>query len=92
MRNEQPDKVRLTQTDGSRVELMAPEVRVDTVVGTVTSGDTVSIALSRVQKVEVRESDSLKGLGLFLGIVAVVAGLAVLMASGMDDMPIGVGQ
>ena len=70
---------------------MAPEVRTDSLMGTAKGGDTVGIAFSEIQKVEARESDSLKSLGLFLAILAVVAGLGALMASGMDDMPIGVG-
>ena len=86
-----PEKVRVTQTDGSRVELMSPEVRADSLVGTM-KGDTVTvaIALSQVQTLEVRESDSLKGLGLTIGILAVVVGLFALMAEGLKDMPIEV--
>ncbi len=74
-----PDKVRVTLTDDSRVELRAPEIRANSLVGTVKGGDTVSIALSEVQKVEVRESDSLKGFGLTLGIIAVVVGFVALI-------------
>jgi hypothetical protein len=67
-----PEKVRVTHTDGSRVELMSPEVRADSLMGTVKGGDTVSIALSKVQKVEVRESDSLKGLALTVGVLGLL--------------------
>ena len=86
-----PEKVMVTQTDGSRVELMSPEVRADSLVGTM-KGDTVTvaIALSQVQKLEVRESDSLKGLGLTIGILAGVVGLFALLAEGLKDMPIEV--
>ena len=60
LENEQPEKVRVTQTDGSRFELMSPAVRADSLVGRVNGGTSVSIALSEVQKIEVSESDSAK--------------------------------
>ena len=84
-----PEKVRVTQTDGSRVELLAPMITADTLRGSV-KGDSVSVAipLSNVQTVEVRESDSLKGLALTVGIVGLVVGLFALMFSG--DLPIEV--
>jgi hypothetical protein len=64
-----PEKVRVTQTDGSRVELLAPMITPDTLWGTVKGGDTVSIALSQVQKVEVRHFDGLKSLAVIFGIL-----------------------
>ncbi len=80
LENEQPEKVRVTQTDGSRVELMSPEVRTDSLVGTVKvpsssrgtvrtigyTDSTISIPLSEVQSVEVKKADGTKT-GILVG-------------------------
>ena len=88
LENEQPEKVRVTQTNGSRVELVAPKVRADSLVGTV-KGDTVSIALSEVQKVEVKEADSTRTGILVAGIMAWTVVSVVLFVSAMEDFPCG---
>ena len=69
--DEQPEKVRVTQTDGSRVELMWPEVRADSLVGTMKGGGWVAIPLSEVLLVEVGKPNN-KGLVIAVGIVVVV--------------------
>ncbi len=83
-----PEKVRVTQTDGSLIELMSPEVRADSLVGTV-KGDTVSIALSEVQKVEVRRPDSTRTGILVAGIMVWTVVSVVLFVSAMEDFPCG---
>ncbi len=75
LESEQPDEVRVTQTDGSRVELMSPEVRADSLVGTA-RGDTVrvvSIPLSGISFVEVKKVSTIKTFLLVYGLTAVVA-------------------
>ena len=89
LENEHPEKVRVTQTDGSRVELMSPAVRADSLVGRVNGGTSVSIALSEVQKVEVRESDSTKTGLLAAGVLIWTMVSVVLFFSAMEDFPCG---
>jgi len=62
-----PDRVRVTRTDGSRMELLAREVRADTLVGTV-RGDTLetAIPLAYITKLEVQEEDNTKTILLAL--------------------------
>ena len=82
LENEQPDEVRVTQTDGSRVELMSPEVRADSLVGTPKGGTVhvVSIPLSEIQFVEVKKGAAFKTFLLvypLLMVVGFVVGCAV---------------
>jgi len=90
LENEQPDRVRVTQVDGSTVELASPEVRADSLMGA-TVGDsatTVSVPLSQVQSVKVKRFDAGRSLGLVL-----IGGLGLLLAMAVAIAldPIGVG-
>ena len=76
----------MTQTDGSKVELMSPEVRADSLVGTAKE-DTVrvvSIPLSGIQFVEVKKEAGIKSFLLVLGLtMGVLAGVECWDGCGM---------
>ena len=71
------EQVRITETDGQRVVVKQAAVVGDSVVGLV-NGDSVSVALSDVDKVEVRKTDVGGTVGLVVGIGAAVVAAAVL--------------
>ena len=83
---EHPQKVRVTRTDGATLELKAPAVREDSLVGTVGQDSTVSLALSEVRSVEAKRTDAGKTLLLIgaggLVVVAVVYATAWISACG----------
>ncbi len=66
--DEQPDKVRVTLTDGSQVEVHQPTVARDTLTG-FSDGHQVSVPLASVSELELRESDTGKTIWLTVGIV-----------------------
>ena len=68
-------EVRITQTDGQRVVLKESAVVGDTLVGLV-NGDSVSVSLSEVEKVEVRKGDAV-GTGISIGSVAIAVGFLI---------------
>ena len=72
--NEQPGKVRVTLTDGSREVLQDPSVSGDTLTGVRDDGEQVSIPLTSVSALELREGDAVKSVLLTVGILGVVAG------------------
>jgi hypothetical protein len=73
LEDEQPDKVRVTLSDGSQVVLEEPEVSGDTLTG-VATGQQRSIPLADVSALAVRKADASRTLG------AVVDGLVVTAA------------
>ena len=89
LENEQPDNVRVTQTDGSRVELMSPEVRADSLVGTAKEGTVhvVSIPLSGISFVEVKKVSAVKNLFLILGLAMVVGAVVECWDGGCGMEP-----
>ena len=73
--DEQPDKMRVTLSDGSQVVLEAPVVSGDTLTG-VAEGEQRSIPLADVADVEVRETEALLTVAFVFGTVVVVGALA----------------
>ncbi len=71
------EEVRITQTHGQRVVLKESAVVGDSVVGLV-DGDTASIALSEVDKIQVRKTDVAGTVGLVVGIGAAIVATAVV--------------
>ena len=63
---EEPSQVRITRTDGERVTIHSPQVRADSIVG-----DGGTVAVSSIQRVEVRR---------FSGVRTVILGLGVVLA------------
>jgi hypothetical protein len=96
---EEPDKVRVTLTDGSQVEVFQPVVSGDTLRGFdsedrtsrgATQGDEVSIPLADVSTVETRGTDALLTTAFVFGTVVVVAAIALNVAVAIYcDSPIG---
>jgi len=76
LQDEQPDKVRVTLTDGSQVEVYEPAVSGDTLIG-LREGQQVSIPLASVTQLELREGDTVKSIALATGIVVGVGALVV---------------
>jgi len=74
--NQQPDKLRVTLTDGSRFVLDQPVVLNDTLSG-ISKGEPVRIPLADVSRLELRDSDTAKTIG---GAVAAL-GLGILIAA-----------
>jgi len=76
-----PGMIRVTRVDGTRVQLAAPEVRGDTLVGSLKDGtarDTarqLGVPLSEVGSVQVRKFSAMRTLGL----VAAVFGATVVV-------------
>jgi hypothetical protein len=68
---ERPPDVRVTRTDGSTVDLTAPEVRGDSVAGRLKGRDTApySVPLSDVRSVAVRKTSTGKTLLLVGGVL-----------------------
>ena len=94
---EEPDKVRVTLTDGSQVEVFQPVVSGDTLIGLQdwkSSGDSlrteVSIPLTDVSAIEVRETDTEWTILAVFGGLVVVAAIALNVAVAIYcDSPIG---
>ncbi len=83
------EEVRITQTHGQRVVLKESAVVGDTLVGLV-NGDSASIALSEVDKVEVRKGDWVGTTLVVFGATAGAFGAFVLVACAIDcDFSIG---
>ncbi len=79
LEDEQPNKVRVTLADGSRVVLKEPVVSGDTLTGSV-DGEQRSIPLADVADVEVRKAEVVPTVALVvLGTAAVLFGLAVIV-------------
>jgi hypothetical protein len=78
--HEQPDKMRVTLADGSRVVLLEPVVSGDTLTGIGEARRTrLSIPLDDVADVAVRKGDFLKSVVLMLGIAVAVGVAAVFV-------------
>jgi hypothetical protein len=83
---EHPQTVRVTRTDGTTLELKAPVVRGDSLVGTVGRDRTVSLALSDVRSVEVKRTSTGKTVLLVgAGVVVVVAVLLASLRSALSE-------
>ena len=83
--DEQPDKMRVTLSDGSQVVLEEPVISGDTLTG-VAEGQQTSIPLDDVADVEVRKAQTLLTVGVVvLGTAAVLFGLAVIAFCGDGD-------
>jgi len=67
--NEQPEKVRVTLSDGSQKVLHSPAVSGDTLTGVTGGGEELSIPLTSVSALELREPDGNKTWGLMIGVV-----------------------
>ena len=92
LEDESPAKIRVTQTDGSRVELDNPWVSAsDSLVGTVKGGAPVSIALSEVQKVEVSKGDTGMTVYFVLIVVTSLAFLTAMLATVDWNTGVGIG-
>ncbi len=99
IQDEQHDKVRVTLTDGSQVEVFRPVVSGDTLRGfgsedrtsrETTQGDEVSIPLADVSTVETRGTDALLTTAFVFATVVVVAAIALNVAVAIYcDSPIG---
>ena len=75
---EHPRVVRLTRTDGTRMVLDQPQVAAgDSLVG-VRSGVRSGVAVSDVTQVAISKFSPGKTIGLFVGLSAVVVGIAVI--------------
>ncbi len=84
---EKPSKVRITRDYAEKVVLERPEVRADSVYGTLpATGDSAVVPLSEVTLLELRKTSTWKTIGLVY-LVANAVVLAVLVASG--DFPCG---
>lgn len=74
-----PALVRVTTTEGSKLELQDPRVHDDTLIGgAVPDTGWVSVALADISKVEVRKKNTLKTIGAGALILALLYGVAVL--------------
>ncbi len=78
IQDEQPDKVRVTLTDGSQVEVYEPVVSGDTLTGSV-DGEQRSIPLADVSALEVRKTNALLTtafvFGTIVGLLAIAVGI-----------------
>lgn len=86
---EHPQKVRVTRADSTTIQLQSPVVRGDSLVGTVGGDSTVSLALSEVRSVEVKQTSTGKTLlliGAAVVVVVVVVNAIVLCSSEIDDL------
>lgn len=101
-----PSRVRLTLTDGSKVELHDPRLANDTVVGMKhatnsrpedrtalkpQAADTVTVALAQVDSVAVRKGDAGKSVGLFLGIVIGLVLVSAAVCAATDCLDYSLG-
>ncbi len=85
--DEKPSEVRVTRDYAEKVVLERPEVRADSVYGTLpATGDSAVVPLSEVTLLELRKTSTWKTIGLVY-LVANAVVLAVLVASG--DFPCG---
>jgi len=84
---EQPDQVRVTLSDGQRLELRYPAVHGDTLTG-MREARQVAVPLERVSRLELREADGGKTLllvgGVMLGTV-IAAGAAFAIGCAASD-------
>jgi hypothetical protein len=83
---EQPNKVRVTLTDESQVEVFQPVVSGDTLMGLGKGGDEVSVPLSDVEHVAVRKTDAVAT------VVLIGVGIPTLIAAGFLIFAIGYGS
>lgn len=82
---EQPTAIQVMRSDSTRVVLTQPEVSGDSLVG-LTKGRRLSIPLTDVASVAVREGDTWKSVGLWLGLMALgVAVFGVFLAIGLSN-------
>ena len=83
--NEHPEKVRVTFADGSREVLHSPTVSGDTLTGVRGDGEEVSIPLTSVSALELREPDGSKTAALVVGVIvgmcAAAYGAALIVAN-----------
>ena len=77
--DEQPDKVRVTLTDGSQVVLAEPAISGETLTGSA-DGQQRSIPLADVADVEVKKTEALLTSALVLGGVIVAGAVFVVIA------------
>ena len=85
-----PDRVRVTKPDGTTLVLEHPQLLGDTLYGAAarnagSRGDTVAVPLADLRKVEVRQPNGLKTIGLVLGLVTVATG--IYLAILLDNLP-----
>ena len=86
-----PDRIRVTRHDSSRLEIRAPQVRSDSLVGTtgggLARGDTirmVGVPLSEVSQVEARQGDAGKTLAL---VALITVSFLAVAAAGLNSGP-----
>ena len=85
-------QVRVTLTNGTRIQVTSPRVESDTLRGTEgysrTSGPPVAIPLAAITKVEMVQPAKKLSTGAAIAIVVVTAGLvALLVVAGADEEP-----
>ena len=81
---EQPDKVQVTLTDGSKLVLEEPAVSGDTLSG-LDDGTPVLIPLADVSSIAVKGADGATGLAVLGGVVLLVAIVAGIYLAGCAD-------
>jgi hypothetical protein len=79
--------VRVTRTDGATLELKAPAVREDSLVGTGAADSTVSLVLSDVRSVEVKRTSTGKTvLAIGAGAVVLILVVGLIECSGKSGV------
>lgn len=90
IRNDSPERIRLTLSDSSVVELRSPELRADSIAGlcaeacTARGDSTRVIALADVTKFEVRKSHTAGNIATVFIAAAIVGLIAVLVTAGNE--------
>ncbi|MDH3298089.1 MAG: hypothetical protein OEM23_04020 [Gemmatimonadota bacterium] len=81
-----PDKVRVTVSDGSRIEIRKPWIQGDSILALSARNDTLAIGLSSISKLEERKFDwaAVAGGYLFLSLVSYV-----IVCTGEDSWAYG---
>jgi len=82
---EEPGKVQVTLTDGSKLELKEPAVSGDTLSG-LDDGTPVHIPLADVSSIAVKGTDAVRTGLLVFGVVVVVAAVAVAIEFANNPM------
>ncbi len=82
---EQPEKIRVTRTDGTKTVLENPQVSGDTLSG-VREGLGVTISLSSVEALAVRKTDVGASIATGFLVVVVLLGIAVVAVCASDDL------
>jgi hypothetical protein len=74
-------KARVTIDTGKRFELRSPHISGDSIQGSLRDGSEVSVPMSTVQEVEVRQPSDTKTYFLVIGIILALGGAAVGIAA-----------